>query len=99
MNIDLSQLLAPCVVVSIVLTIMLTEIIKRLDVKNHLKGYRIYVPAIFAIGFSIALAFGEFFTWHQVPFYAAVIFGISVFGYEAILKKIKKLVGDGDTAT
>ena len=48
---------------------------------------------------SAVLAFGEFFTWRQTPFYWAVIFAVSVFGYEAIYRKIKSWVGiDESTA-
>ena len=42
---------------------------------------------------SATLAFGEFFTWKQTPFYWAVIFAVSVFGYEAIYRKIKEWIG------
>ena len=100
MSIDLSKLLPAAVIVAIILTVILTEIIKRADTKDKLKGYRIYIPALLSGAESAVLAFGEFFTWRQTPFYWAVIFAVSVFGYEAIYRKIKSWVGiDESTAS
>lgn len=93
MNIDLEKLLPAAVMVAIIITVLLTEIIKKADKKDKLKGYRIYIPAILSALESVVLAFGEFFIWKQAPFYWAVIFAISVFGYEAIYRKIKAWVG------
>lgn len=93
MSIDLSKLLPAAVIVAIILTVILTEIIKKADTKDKLKGYRIYIPAILSGLESAVLAFGEFFTWRQTPFYWAVIFAVSVFGYEAIYRKIKTWIG------
>lgn len=93
MNVDLTQFLPAAVVVAIILTVILTEIIKNADKKDKLKGYRIYIPAILSGLESAVLAFGEFFIWKQVPFYWAVIFAVSVFGYEAIYRKIKTWIG------
>lgn len=93
MSIDLSKLLPAAVIVAIILTVILTEIIKKADTKDKLKGYRIYIPAILSGLESAVLAFGEFFTWRQTPFYWAVIFAVSVFGYEAIYRKIKIWIG------
>lgn len=93
MSVDLSKLLPAAVIVAIIITVVLTEIIKKADKKDKLKGYRIYIPAILSGLESVVLAFGEFFIWKQVPFYWAVIFAISVFGYEAIYRKIKAWAG------
>lgn len=93
MRVDLQQFLPAAVIVAIILTVLLTEIIKKADKKDKLKGYRIYVPALLSGLESEALAFGEFFTWKQTPFYWAVIFAVSVFGYEAIYRKIKRWIG------
>ena len=100
MSVDLTKLLPEAVIVAIILTVILTEIIKRADTKDRLKGYRIYIPALLSGAESAVLAFGEFFTWRQTPFYWAVIFAVSVFGYEAIYRKIKSWVGiDESTAS
>ena len=69
MSIDLNKLLPAAVIVAIILTVIFTEIIKKTDKKDKLKGYRIYVPAILSGIESAVLAFGEFFIWKQVPFY------------------------------
>lgn len=93
MNFDISKLLPAAVIVAIILTVIFTEIIKKADSKDKLKGYRIYIPAILSGLESVVLAFGEFFAWRQTPFYWAVIFAVSVFGYEAIYRKIKTWIG------
>lgn len=93
MNVDLTQFLPAAVMVAIILTVILTEIIKKADKKDRLKGYRIYIPAVLSGAESALLAFGDFFIWKQVPFYWAVIFAVSVFGYEAIYRKIKAWTG------
>lgn len=93
MNVDLTQFLPAAVMVAIILTVILTEIIKKADKKDRLKGYRIYIPAVLSGAESALLAFGDFFIWKQVPFYWAVIFAVSVFGYEAIYRKIKVWAG------
>ena len=89
MSIDLNKLLPAAVMVAIILTVILTEIIKKADKKDRFKGYRIYILAVLSGAESAILAFGDFFIWKQVPFYWAVIFAVSVFGYEAIYRKIK----------
>ena len=96
MNVNLEQFVPAAVVVAIILTVILTEIIKLADTKNILKGYRIYIPAVLSGAEAASLAFGEFFTWKQLPFYWAVVFAVSVFGYEAIYRKIKKWLGTDD---
>lgn len=99
MNFDISKLLPAAVIVAIILTVIFTEIIKKADSKDKLKGYRIYIPAILSGLESVVLAFGEFFTWRQTPFYWAVIFAVSVFGYEAIYRKIRTWLGMDESSS
>lgn len=99
MSVDLTKLLPAAVIVAIFITVTLTEIIKKADKKDRLKGYRIYIPAVLSGLESVVLAFGEFFIWKQVPFYWAVIFAVSVFGYEAIYRKIKAWVGIDESSS
>ena len=93
MNIDLSRLLPAAVIAAIFLTVILTELIKKADRNDRLKGYRIYIPAALSRLESALLAFGAFFSWRQTPFYWATIFAVSVFGYEAIYRKIRTWLG------
>jgi len=77
------------IVIAIIVVIILTELIKKLDKKNMLKGYRVWIPAVLSAVVSYLLMLGKFFNPPlQVFFWWAVIFSISVFAYEAILKKI-----------
>ena len=88
------------IVIAIVLMIVVTELIKRLDRKNRLKGYRIWIPAILSGGAAQLLRIGNFFDQpQQVWFWWAVIFAFSVFAYEAILKKITTALGSDDKAS
>lgn len=96
MTFDLSTFLLPCVITAIILVVIGTEMIKKQDKDNKLKGYRIYIPLSLSAAASSILAFGQFYSWRQAPFYWAVIFGVSVFGYEGILKKFKKATGIDD---
>ena len=78
------------VATAIALVIMFTEVIKRFDRKNRLKGYRVWIPAVLSCGAAWLLRLGNFF---QEPnkfwFWWAAIFGVSIFGYEAVLQKIR----------
>lgn len=96
MSVDLTRFLPAAVIAAAILTVMLTETIKKADKKNRLKGYRIYVPAVLSAMFSLALAFGEFYIWKQALFYWAAIFAVAVFGYEAVLSKIQKWFGTNE---
>ncbi|MDR1901636.1 MAG: hypothetical protein LBQ88_05050 [Treponema sp.] len=73
---------------AIALVVVFTEIVKRLDKKDRLKGYRVYVPLVFSFGAAGLLRIGNFFVPEQVWFWWAVIFGFSVLFFEAILKKV-----------
>ena len=82
-------------VVSIVCTIMFSEIVKKFDKNYKLKGYKVWLPFIFSCGFSVAL----FFTlkdwkehWIYIIFIVSSMFGFSVFGYETLLKSINKII-------
>jgi hypothetical protein len=75
---------------------MLTEIVKRLDRKDRLKGYRVYLPLAFSFGAAALLRVGNFFAPAQMWFWWAVIFAFSVFAFEAILKKITAALGKTD---
>ena len=78
------------VVVAVMLTVIFTELVKTLDKINRLKGYRVWVPALFSAFFAFLLWHGAFFAPREVWFWWATIFGLSAFFYEAILKKIKE---------
>lgn len=78
--------------VSIFCTVMFSEIVKKLDSKNYLKGYRVYLPLLFSSGFSVALKFIMKIEWMMFPFLEGCLFGFSVFGYEVVLKSINKII-------
>ena len=78
------------VITAVALVIVFTELIKRIDGKNRLKGWRVWIPAILSCGIAWLLRLGAFFQEPgQFWFWWAAIFGISIFGYEAILRKIR----------
>ena len=79
-------------IVSIVCTILFSEIVKKFDKKNYLKGYKVWLPFIFSCGFSVALKFIFKIDWIIMIFIEGSLFGFSVFGYETILKSINELI-------
>jgi chromate transport protein ChrA len=87
--VDILSLLPVFVLVSIALVVVFTELIKRLDKKDWLKGYRVYIPLALSFGAAALLRIGNFFVPEQMWFWWAVIFGFSVFAYEAVLKKLE----------
>ena len=87
------------IVIAIVLVVILTEIIKLLDVKDRFKGYRVYIPLVLSFGTAFLLKMGNFFIAGQIWFWWAVIFGFSVFGYEAILRKIQNVLKNKEEAS
>jgi hypothetical protein len=94
--INLTSLFPAFVFMAIVLVVVFTELIKRLDKKDVLKGYRVYVPLVISFGVTGLLKIGNFFVSEQFWFWWAVVFGFSVFAFEAILKKIRaKFDGNG----
>jgi Na+-translocating ferredoxin:NAD+ oxidoreductase RnfA subunit len=86
---EIMNLLPVFILVSIALVVVFTELIKKLDKKNWLKGYRVYIPLALSAGASGLLKIGNFFVSEQFWFWWAVIFGFSVFAYEAVLKKLE----------
>ncbi|MDR1839272.1 MAG: hypothetical protein LBQ93_06800 [Treponema sp.] len=95
----MTNILPVFIVIAIALVIVFTELIKKLDCKNILKGYRVYIPAVLSCGIACLLRLGDFFQPQQVWFWWAVIFGFSVFAYEAILKKITTALGDNGASS
>jgi hypothetical protein len=87
--INLTSLFPAFVFTAIVLVVVFTELIKRLDKKNVLKGYRIYVPIAVSFGVTGLLKIGCCVVAEPLWFWWAVIFGFSVFAFEAVLKKIQ----------
>ncbi|MDR2185440.1 MAG: hypothetical protein LBO80_07230 [Treponema sp.] len=84
----MTSLFPAFIATAVVLVIMLTEIVKRLDKRDRLKGYRVYLPLVFSFAAAALLRVGNFFVPEQIWFWWAVIFGFSVFAFEAVLKKI-----------
>jgi len=82
------------VVIAIALVVIVTELIKRLDTKGRLKGYRVYIPLVLSLITAHLLKMGSFFTAGQMWFWWAVIFSFSIFGYEAILHKVQKALSN-----
>jgi len=74
---------------AIAIVVIFTELIKRLDKKDRLRGHRVYIPMVLSFAVTYLLKIGNFFVTEQLWFWWAVIFGFSIFGYEAILRKIQ----------
>jgi hypothetical protein len=83
------SLLPVFILTAIALVVVFTELVKRLDKKDRLRGYRVYIPLALSFGASWLLKIGNFFVSAQMWFWWAVIFGFSVFAYEAVLKKLE----------
>jgi hypothetical protein len=77
------------VLVSIALVVVFAELIKKLDKKDRFKGYRVYITPGAVIRRRLAAADRGFFVPGQMWFWWMVIFGFSVFAYEAVLKKLE----------
>jgi amino acid transporter len=93
----MTNILPVFIVIAIALVIVFTELFKRLDRKNRLKGYRVWIPAVLSCGVAFLLGIGKFFTEPgQVWFWWAVIFAFSTFAYEAVLKKITAALGSDE---
>jgi len=88
------NILPAFIIIAIVAVVVLSELIKKLDRKNWLKGYRVWIPALLSGGIAWLLDIGKFFAEpNQVWFWWAVIFAASTFAYEAVLKKITTALG------
>ena len=90
---NIMSLLPVFIIMAIALVVIFTELIKQFDKKDRLKGYRVYIPLVLSFAFAYLLKRGNFFVTEQMWFWWAVIFGFSIFGYEAFLSKIKKAIG------
>ncbi len=88
-NLKLFETLA---LISVLCTVMFTEIVKKLDKKDILKGGTVWLPFIFSSGFSVALKYIFKIDWLLIPFVEGCMFGFSVLGYEVILKNINKII-------
>jgi len=86
------------ITIAIALVVIFTELIKKLDRKGRLKGYRVYVPSVLSFGAAYLLKVGNFFVTEQMWFWWAVIFGFSIFGYEAVLRKIQNALNRDESA-
>jgi uncharacterized membrane protein YoaK (UPF0700 family) len=86
---DLLGFLPAFVFIAAVLVVIFTELIKRLDKKDWLKGYRVYIPLVLSFVAAFLLKIGNFFVSAQMWFWWIVIFGFSVFAYEAVLRKLQ----------
>jgi hypothetical protein len=88
-NIKLFEVLA---IISILCIVMFTEIVKKFDKNDKLKGYKVWLPFIFSCGFSVALKFIFKIDWIIMPFVEGCMFGFSVLGYEIVLKNINRII-------
>ena len=95
---NIMNLMPVFIVMAIAVTVIFTELVKKLDKKDRLKGYRVYIPMALSFGAAWLLRIGGFFAAGQVWFWWAVIFGFSVFGYEAVLRKVQDTLSRGGAA-
>ena len=95
---NIMNLLPFFIAFAIAIVVMFTELIKKLDRKDRLRGYRVYVPLALSFGIAHLLKIGNFFVTEQMWFWWAVIFGFSIFGYEAILRKIQNALNRDEGA-
>jgi hypothetical protein len=91
--ISFASLFPAFILLAIALVVAGAELLKKLDTGNRLKGYRVYLPLVLSAGTAFLLKIGNFFVTEQFWFWWAVIFGFSVFAYEAVLKKISETLG------
>ncbi|MDR3173003.1 MAG: hypothetical protein LBU19_02025 [Treponema sp.] len=88
---DILTFLPGFIFTAVVLVVILTEAVKKIDTKDRLKGYRVYIPLGLSLGAAGLLRVGNFFVPEQMWFWWAVIFGFSVFAYEAVLRKLESV--------
>jgi hypothetical protein len=91
--INFASLFPAFILLAVALVVVGAELLKKLDAGNRLKGYRVYIPLVLSAGTAFLLKIGNFFVAEQFWFWWAVIFGFSVFAYEAVLKKISEALG------
>lgn len=91
MNLNFDSVLIAPVLISILMIVVFSEAIKKLDTKNWLNGsYKVYLPVIFSVMFSFILYKGKFILKEQAIFFGFVMFSTSTFFYNAILKTLRK---------
>lgn len=79
-------------VISMFCTVMFTEIVKKIDTKDILKGYKVWLPLLISCGFSVAIKFVMKVDWLYMIFIESSLFGFSVFGYEVVLKSVNRIL-------
>ncbi|MDR0501864.1 MAG: hypothetical protein LBH16_00935 [Treponema sp.] len=89
---NIMNLLPFFIAISISVVVIFTELVKRLDRKDILKGYRVFIPFVMSFVTACLLKIGNFYVTEQMWFWWAVIFGFSVFCYEAVLRKIQNMI-------
>ncbi len=94
---NIINLLPFFIIVAVALTVAFTEFIKKVDKRDKLKGYRIYIPLAVSFVIAFLLKIGNFFVAEQMWFWWAVIFGFSIFGYEAVLRKVSAALGNKES--
>ena len=89
---NLTNLFPVFISIAICLVVIFSELIKKLDRKDKLKGYKVYIPFVLSFILTGLLLLGEFFVTKQFWFWWASVFGFSVFLYEALIKKITSML-------
>ncbi len=80
------------IALAVFLTVGFTQLVKKIDKKNRLKGWRVWIPILFSAFFAFLLWQGAFFASREFWFWWAMIYGISIACYETIIKRITKKV-------
>ncbi len=78
------------ILVSVIMTVGLTELVKKFDKKNRLKGWRVLIPLLVSALIVFLTWNKAVFTSHALCSWWAVIFSLSIFSYEIIIKKLIK---------
>ena len=78
-------------IISVFCTVMFTEIVKKIDTIDVLKGYKVWLPLLFSCGFSVAIKFVMKVDWLYMIFIESSLFGFSVFNYEVVLKSLNRI--------
>lgn len=89
----MQSLLPVYIVISILLIVMFSQLAKKLDKKDRLKGYRVIFPLFFSLLLVVILCIGKFIEWQEIGFWWAALFGFAVFFYEAIIKHLENMKG------
>ncbi len=78
------------ILASVIITVGLTELIKRLDKKNKFKCLRVLIPLITSALIVFLTWNKAIFSRHELCVWWIIIFGLSIFSYEVIIKKLIK---------